>query len=142
MCFTCLSKETTSPTIKYGATGGCFSPRCTPPPRATRRRPCCYIQESTDMDPPMLQAKSAGKQDDLQNVCVVGKICRNQPTCVLFVTRKHPRTGTVLSSLFAFELPFPQECGRIMDVVNRARGRERVQNKRQHFWYRLTSSRT
>ena len=64
MSFACLSKETTSPTIKYGATGGCFSPRCTPPPRAT---PPMLLQESTDMDPPMLQVESAGKQDDLQN---------------------------------------------------------------------------
>ena len=41
-----------------------FSPlhstSATPPPM--------LLQESTDMDPPMLQAKSAGKQDDLQNV--------------------------------------------------------------------------
>ena len=37
-----------------------------------------------------------------------------------------------------FVLPFPQECGRIMDVVKRPKGRERrsggcVRNKRQHW---------
>ena len=130
---------TTSSTIKYGATGGCFSPHCTAP----RSRPCCYRKariwtlrcyrpctlETGYFD---LTSQWTCRLCDLQTMRNMQKL---NHCCVCDHTG---RPGNRLH-VATFVLPFPQECGRIMDVVKRPKGRgDRrrggcVRNKRQHW---------
>ena len=117
--------------------GAVFLPAAPP-----RRRPCCYRKaqlwtlrcyrpctlETGYFD---LTSQWTCRLCDLQTMRNMQKL---NHCCVC------DHTGRPVNRLHVatFVLPFPQECGRIMDVVKRPKGRERrsggcVRNKRQHW---------